>query len=92
MADQDNVETLVVLQPIAVDTGSPDCEGMLVLANGLLVAVLVRLAMPDHTQRGSWFLEAGLGHLAGVRAPMFDTLEDATRWVRQRLRAARVRP
>ena len=87
MIGQDNVETLVVLQPIAVDTGSPDRTGMLVLANGLLVAVLVRLDTPEHERRGGWFMETGLGRFAGVRAPVFDNLEDATRWVRQRLKA-----
>ena len=86
MAGQDNVETLVVLQPISVDTASPDQVGMLVMANGLLVAVLVRLDAPEHTQSRSWFLEVGLGRLAGARAPTFDTLEDATRWLRQRLK------
>ena len=87
MSDQDNVETLVVLQPIAVDTRSPDRVGMLVLANGLLVAILVRLDTVEHKRRGGWFMEAGLGRLAGMRAPVFDTLEDATRWMRQRLKS-----
>ena len=86
MADQDNVEPLVVLQSISVDTRSPDQAGMLVLVNGLLVAVLVRLDAPWHTRPGAWHMEAGLGRLAGVRAPVFDTLQDATRWIRQRLR------
>ncbi|MCJ2064386.1 hypothetical protein MKK63_16930 [Methylobacterium sp. J-088] len=86
MADRGNVETLVVLQPISVDTASPDRVGMLVIVSGLLVAVLVRLDAPWHERPGAWHMEAGLGRLAGVRAPVFDTLEDATRWVRQRLR------
>ncbi|MCJ2080177.1 hypothetical protein [Methylobacterium sp. J-090] len=86
MADQDNVETLVVLQPVSVETGSPDQAGMLVMANGLLVGVLVRLDAPEHERSGAWFMEVGLGRLAGVRAPVFDTLEDATRWMRQRLK------
>lgn len=86
MADRGNVETLVVLQSIAVDTASPDRVGMLVIANGLLVAVLVRLDAPEHERRGAWYMEVRLGRLAKVRPPVFDTLEDATRWVRQRLR------
>lgn len=86
LAGRDNVETLVVLQPIAVDTASPDQVGMLVMANGLLVAVLVRLDASEHARPGVWFMEAGLGPFAGMRAPVFDTLEDATRWVRHRLR------
>lgn len=86
LADQNNVESLVVLQPISVDTRSPDQTGMLMLVNGLLVAILVRLDAPEHERPGAWFMEVGLGRLAGVRAPVFDTLQDATRWVRQRLR------
>ena len=74
MAGQDNVETLVVLQPISVDTASPDQVGMLVIANGLLVAVLVRLDAPGHARCGGWFLGGGLGRLPGARAPPFETL------------------
>ena len=81
-----NVETLVVLQPIGVDTGSLDREGLLVMANGLLVGVLVRLDTPEHERPGGWFLEVGFGQLAGLRAPPFDTPETATRWLRQRLK------
>ncbi|WP_238313973.1 hypothetical protein [Methylobacterium crusticola] len=86
MREPRNIETLVLLQPIAVDTGSPDREGMLVMANGLLVAVLVRLDTPEHERRGSWFLETGLGRLQGVRAPAFESLEEATRWLRKLLK------
>jgi hypothetical protein len=84
---RDNVETLLVLQPIAVDTGSPDREGRLVLANGLLIAVLVRLDTLDHEAGTGWFVEAAFGRLYGVSAPIFDTLEEATRWLRQHRKA-----
>ncbi|WP_244537286.1 hypothetical protein [Methylobacterium pseudosasicola] len=84
--DRGNVETLVVLQSISIDTASPDHVGMLVIANGLLVAVLVRLDAPEHERRGAWYMEVRLGRLAKVRAPVFDTLEDATRWFRQHLK------
>jgi hypothetical protein len=84
--DQRNVETLVVLQPIAVDTSSADRDGRLVLANGMLVGVLVHLDSPEHESNGGWFLEVGLGRLYGLRPPPFNTLEDATRWMRQRLK------
>jgi len=86
MADRHNVETLVVLQPIEVDTGSPDRKGMLVIANGLLVAVLVRLDAPEHETPGHWFLEATFGRFQGLRAPPFPTLETATQWLRRQLR------
>lgn len=86
MAGQDNVEPLVVLQPISVDTASPDQAGMLVMVNGKLVAVLVRLDAPEHERRGTWHMEIGLGRLGNVRTPAFNTLEDATHWIRRRLR------
>ena len=88
MSERGNVETLIVLQlqPIAVDTNSPDRDGMLVIANGLLVAVLVRLAEPEHANVGSWFMEAGFGRLQGQRVPAFPALEDATRWLRRHLK------
>ena len=87
MAGQHNVETLLVLQPIALDTGSSDQDGRLVLANGMLVAILVHLDDPDHEVVSGWFLEIGLGRLQGLRPPPFDTLEDATRWLRQRMKS-----
>ena len=81
-----NVETLVVLQPVAVDTASPDRVGMLVLANGLLVGLLIRLDTPEHEDEGDWFAETLLGRLKGARAPTFSTLDEATRWFRVQLR------
>ncbi len=87
MPGRGNVETLLVLrrQPIAVDTGSPDRDGVLLLVNGLLVAVLVRLDAPEHEHPGYWFLEAGFGRLQGMRVDAFPTLDHATRWVRRQL-------
>ncbi|KQP61675.1 hypothetical protein ASG40_04190 [Methylobacterium sp. Leaf399] len=86
MDAQHNVETLVVLQPVAVDTASLDRDGMLVMANGMLVGVLVRLVTPGHEHSGAWFVEAAFGHLKGVRVQPFDTLDDATRWFRTNLK------
>ena len=78
-----DVETLVVMKPIAVDTASPDQAGMLVMANGMLVGVLVRLDDPEHEhQTGSWFVEAAFGRLHGSRPSSFATLDEATRWFR----------
>ncbi|MCJ2109959.1 hypothetical protein MKK64_01800 [Methylobacterium sp. E-025] len=57
------------------------------MANGMLVAVLVQLAMTDHEEAGDWFVEVALGRLRVHRTPTFGNLDDATRWVRQRLRA-----
>ena len=88
MGPQHNIETLLVLQPIQVDTASPDREGRLVLANGLLVAVLVRLDDSEHENAGGWFVEVAFGRLHGLRVPPFDTLEMATRWLRQQLKSS----
>ena len=82
MSGPPNVETLVVLRPIAVDTGGLDREGQLVLANGLLVGLLVRLDDPAHARMGHWFLEVALGPLLGSRPTPFADLETATRWLR----------
>ena len=84
MGTAHNVETLVVLQPIAVDTASPDRDGMLVIANGMLVGVLVRLEAPEHeTLTGSWSVEATFGGLQGLRPQPFETPEEATQWFRR---------
>jgi hypothetical protein len=60
---------------------------MLVMVNGKLVAVLVRLDASWHERPGAWHMEVGLGLLMGVRAPVFDTLEDARLWVRLRMQS-----
>jgi hypothetical protein len=68
----------ISLQPIEVLTASQDREGRLVLADGMLVAVLVRLSDEAHDPllRGAWFLETGLGSLDG-RHELFASLEEA---------------
>jgi hypothetical protein len=73
------------LLPMSVFTGAADEEGRLVVDNGRLVAVLVRLADQVHASLvGSWFLEAGFGPCSGD-APVFDTLEAAQDWIARRL-------
>lgn len=86
MKGRHNIETLIILQPVTLDTGSSDQEGRLVLANGRVVAILVRLDAPEHEGIEGWFLEVGLGRLRGLRPAPFDSLEAATRWVRQHLK------
>jgi hypothetical protein len=77
----------VLLQPVPVATGSGDEDGQLVLADGRLVAVLVRLADPMHRgMRGVWFLEAGFP-CARAPAPLFDSLGAAQAWVGHQLGA-----
>ena len=68
----------ISFQPIEVLTASEDREGRLVLVDGNLVAVLVRLSDPAHDPllRGAWYIEAGFGLLDG-RHEMFASLEEA---------------
>jgi len=59
-----------------------------VLAEGRLVAVLVRLADQAHQGLvGAWFLEAGFGPCAATTPPMFQNLDAAKDWVRTQLEA-----
>ena len=57
----------ISFQPIEVLTASEDREGRLVLVDGHLAAVLVRLsdAAHDPLLRGVWYIEAGFGVLDG---------------------------
>jgi len=68
----------ISFQSVAVLTASEDREGRLVLVDGKLAAVLVRLddAAHDPLLRGAWYLEAGLGLLDG-RHELFASLEEA---------------
>jgi hypothetical protein len=79
--------TPIDLQPIRVRTGHQDGEGRLALADGELVAVLVRLDDPVHgDQRGRWFLEAGFGPCGGgPSSVIFEDLEEAESWLGTRL-------
>ena len=78
-----------VCRPILVETDSPDEKGCLVLANGRLVAVLVRVASTgiehDRKKLSGWQMEAGFGRCAVAVLPLFDTLGDAVAWVREQL-------
>lgn len=78
-------------RPILVNTASADEEGCLVLADGRLVAVLVRVADLGAEQQGEklsgWHMEAGFGCCAVAVAPLFDTLADAIAWMRTQLSA-----
>jgi len=76
----------ITLQPIPVMTGSQDHEGYLVLVDGQLAAVLVRLADEVHgADRGGWFLETGFGPCDGPVYPVFKSLDEAEAWVRRRI-------
>lgn len=93
LRDSKPSQPLPVLEcrPILVNTASPDEKGCLVLADGHLVAVLVRVAdagiEKDWEELSSWHMEAGFGRCAVSVPPMFDTLADAVAWIRARLSA-----
>ncbi|WP_414474379.1 hypothetical protein [Microvirga sp. M2] len=71
-------------QPIRVATGF-DEEGMLVLDEERLVAVLVRLSDNNEVSPGQWYLEAGFGQIDGINHPTFSNLDMAKGWIAQRL-------
>jgi hypothetical protein len=72
-------------QPVTIDTGSKDREGLLVFADGLLVAVLVQLRDEAHEElQGTWWLEAGFGPCSVIGPPLFADLDKAQDWIRTR--------
>lgn len=65
-----------------------DSHGTLVLADGQLAAVIVRLDSEHHgpEHKGLWNLEAGFGKCdVRIASPVFKTPEDAGAWVQTRL-------
>jgi hypothetical protein len=75
----------LTLQPTRVATGA-DEEGMLVFADGRLVAVLVHLSDENEIAPGDWYLEAGFGpRLDDPNHPTFPSLEAAQAWIGRRL-------
>lgn len=77
------------IQSMPVYAGGGDEDGGLVLADGRLVAVLVRLADPAHGALvGQWYLEAGFGPCSDAQPqPVFGSLDAAQAWVAERLPA-----
>jgi hypothetical protein len=81
----------LTLQPTQVATGS-DEEGMLVFADGRLVAVLVHLSDENEIAPGDWYLEAGFGScLESPNQPTFATLQVAQEWIEEQLARRPVR-
>lgn len=74
-------------RPVPVATGCADEAGFLVLADGRLAAVLVRLSDTLHGPElaGSWFLEAGFGPCRPDRQQPFATLDAAEAWLMAQL-------
>jgi len=80
------MEPRVTFCPIKILTGNADEQGVLVLANDDLAAVLVRLSPAVHEEdvAGRWFLETAFGRCVPNKR-IFDDLESANRWFRKRL-------
>lgn len=77
---------MMEFQPIKVATGSADEEGRLVLHDGKLIAVLVRLDDPNHGPAlGQWSLEAGFNGVDSPKPPLFANLAAAERWLIRQL-------
>jgi len=75
----------LTLQPVRVRTASEDERGLLVFADGALVAVLVCLSDVHEEDAGLWFLEAGFGSMASLHPAKFADLDAAQAWIRRRL-------
>ena len=76
----------ITFQIIEVLTGSEDREGRLVLVDGRLAAVLVRLSDQGHEPllRGAWYIEAGFGFLDG-RHELFASFDEAVASIERNL-------
>ena len=74
-----------ILQPVKVATGTDDESGVVVLLDGRMVAVLVKLAAECHgDMAGHWHVEAAFGPV-GQTASTFPQIAGALRWIAQRL-------
>jgi hypothetical protein len=76
---------------VAVD-GDKDEAGLMVFADGVLVAVFSYLknTVDEDDLRDHWYLEAGFGPCGGViPAPILRSQEEAERWVLYRCRTNR---
>ena len=71
------------LQPERIANGL-DEDGLLVRADGRLVAVLVRLSETHDSLAGAWFLEIGF-HPGLAGNPVFEDLDTAQAWIAERV-------
>ena len=83
----------ISFQPMRVLIDGHDSEGRLILVNGDLSAVIVRLDGQTHDpeHKGLWNLEAGFGRCSVRNAPLFKTPKEAGVWVEQTLTQGRGR-
>jgi hypothetical protein len=67
-------------------TNSKDENAVLVLSDGSLVAILVRLDDPMHgSARGRWHLEAHFDHVPAT-GRLFENVDEAEAWVEKQIR------
>ena len=74
----------ISLQPVRIGTGY-DEDGLLVLADDYLVAVLVRLTDRHGEEAGKWFLETGYGRLSRRQQRIFADIDAAQGYIADRL-------
>ena len=79
----------ISFQPIPVLIDGQDNEAKLILTDGQLTGVIVRLDSEIHPPeiRGRWRLEVGFGKCNVHRPPLFKTPGEAGAWVEQLLPA-----
>ena len=77
----------ISLMPMRVLIDGHDSEGNLILSDGQLAAVIVRLDGETHDpeHKGLWNLEAGFGKCAVRYGSLFQSPEEAGDWVQRRL-------
>jgi hypothetical protein len=77
----------ISFQPMRVLIDGHDSDGHLILSDGQLAAVIVRLDGQSHDpeHKGLWHLEAGFGKCNIQHAPLFKTPDEAGAWVEQTL-------
>ena len=75
----------ITFQPMRVLIDGHDTDGNLVLWDGQLAAVFVRLDGTHHDpeHKGLWHLEAGFGKCNVHELSLFRTPEEAGAWVEQ---------
>lgn len=73
--------TCLKIQSMWVANPDDDEQGLLVMADHRLVAVLTRLGSSHGTLDGRWFLEAGFGPCAVTQPEPFVTSIEALQWV-----------
>ena len=76
-------ESVIVRQHVRIATGSSDEDGVLLFADGRLVAIVVRLSDPSHgNMRGHWYLEWAFGDSYCAPCPEpFPDVEAAEEWL-----------